>query len=368
MDHQNKGAHTPSRFLSVRGQRMTSSAASSAESSPPFLSWRQATTPSRPSVAGPAKSLATDLSGGARLPQYWPSFGDAVRQKEADDVVFGIRKRTTAARATVIDGRPMTLVTRPTSLARRLLSEPGARGAVSPSSSPTTEATPGQERPGKPTRLSPTALDWAPRANALSPRLSSLSYADVARIRDRRPPPPPFPILRKPRSPHASLASTGTIVRPGASSSNTTGSSNGSEMDDGRDSDKESKTTTLEIEATKTAEITQADEFTELTVRITTSDDCETLDTSPSCHGLGNALGAGLGLLGKSADEDLSIGASDDLLVNRHNANTVFMRSDGGRGSRPKCPGPDTRPRESRTCASTVHASKNHTHTAPTVD
>lgn len=326
----------------MRGQRTTSSAASSAEGSPRFLSYRQATTPCRPSVAllpgQPIQHPATVSSGGgARLREPWPSFGDAIRQSETADTIFGIgiRKRNVVSRATVINGRPTTLVTRPTasSLARRLQSEPGIKGAVSPSSSSTSfatatasaSATPDNAARKKvPHRLSPTALDWIPRANtvvasasaaatstvaaALSPHLSSLSYADVARIGDGRPP-PPFPILRKvinPRARHAT--STGTIVRPGANSSIAT--SRGSEidndidvneMDDGNNSDKENNIAPQETGTTFAMEM---DPLVK-----------KTPDNTPSCHGLGDGLADGLGFLGQNTDEGVSIGISDDIAV-----------------------------------------------------
>lgn len=322
MDHQRKDTSTPKRFLSVRAQRTTSSAASSVVTSPRFLSCRQATTPSRPGVALHGRASAT-ASSGARLREPWPAFGDAVQQREAADTVFGIRKRNAATRATIVNGRPTTAAMRPASLGRRLQSDPGAKatGAVSSSPSPATAVT-GKAFRKSSTRLSPTALDWVPRANALSPRLSSLSYADVARIGDGRPP-PPFPILRRLNNPRASSASTGIIARPGANSSIATGSGNGSEMDDVHDSDKENNVT---IPATQPTGLLST------SAMVLAPDSCKTPDDAPSCDGLGDDLG----LLRRSADEGFSIGASDNIAVALNFINAAMARPDrgGGKGFR----------------------------------
>lgn len=282
----------------MRNQRKASSIARSAKTSPRFLSCRQVDLSSRSGVALGDYGKSSCQS---RVREPWPVFGDAVHQNETKDTVFGARQRVVAGRATEIHIRPPTTgFVRPVTLARRLRSEVGTAATA------TTYISSGSPIQKSSTRLSPTALDWAPKSTT-SPRLPALTYADVAKIGDGRPP-PPFPVLRKLNNTRTSAASTESVVRRGSKSSSL--GSRDSELNDAR----------------SICELFDGVDVPDYAEAVPPLNSSKEITDSQVCPYRG--LGYGLGLLAVSANEGSEVSACVDVGLHRDYSGSIYPRGE----------------------------------------
>ncbi|CAK7263789.1 hypothetical protein SEPCBS119000_000664 [Sporothrix epigloea] len=268
----------------MRNQLNPSPITGSAGLSPRFLSCRHVKLPSRSGVALGDYRMPSRQT---RVQERWPVFGDATLQNETTEAVLGARQRGAASRLTDIHTRPSsTGLVRSVTLARRLRSEAGTAGTLT-----TSTATDNRVRRVS-TKLSPTALDWAPTPNVSTPS-PALTYADVARLGHDRPP-PPFFVLRKLKDARTSAASTGSVIRRGSKSSSS--SSGDSEMAD----------------AQRICELLNEAATSDYADALPTQNLTEATTNAQACPSLGRGLTDGLGLLAMSADDEHVVSASFD--------------------------------------------------------